>query len=171
MAHEPVDGRRGAPDVCVIEMGGTVGDIESMPFIEVPTPTSFDRIRALHAVIRAAGQLPGFKVMPVLWPDARALQANNYWVGDILPAYECHGSAQTSVVGSDHILCAFPKGERCSKHKLRGMCRYGQLLPDADFCQNDRIMRGSSDGIKLHRRRRCGSSSSGWARATSAWFT
>ncbi len=35
VAHEPVDGRRGAPDVCVIEMGGTVGDIESMPFIEV----------------------------------------------------------------------------------------------------------------------------------------
>ena len=34
VAHEPVDGRRGAPDVCVIEMGGTVGDIESMPFIE-----------------------------------------------------------------------------------------------------------------------------------------
>lgn len=35
VAHEPVDGRRGPPDVCVIEMGGTVGDIESMPFIEV----------------------------------------------------------------------------------------------------------------------------------------
>ena len=35
VAHDPVDGRPGAPDVCVIEMGGTVGDIESMPFIEV----------------------------------------------------------------------------------------------------------------------------------------
>lgn len=30
----PVDGLAGAPDVCVIELGGTVGDIESMPFIE-----------------------------------------------------------------------------------------------------------------------------------------
>ena len=30
----PVDGRDGPPDVCVIELGGTVGDIESMPFIE-----------------------------------------------------------------------------------------------------------------------------------------
>ncbi len=27
-------GATGAPDVCVIELGGTVGDIESMPFIE-----------------------------------------------------------------------------------------------------------------------------------------
>ena len=30
----PVDGRESQPDVCIIELGGTVGDIESMPFIE-----------------------------------------------------------------------------------------------------------------------------------------
>ncbi|KAK9865298.1 hypothetical protein WJX84_005661 [Apatococcus fuscideae] len=34
VASVPVDGRAGHPDVCVIELGGTVGDIESMPFIE-----------------------------------------------------------------------------------------------------------------------------------------
>jgi len=34
VAHVPVDGRDGCPEVCVIELGGTVGDIESMPFIE-----------------------------------------------------------------------------------------------------------------------------------------
>jgi hypothetical protein len=34
VAQVPVDGRAGPPDVCVIELGGTVGDIESMPFIE-----------------------------------------------------------------------------------------------------------------------------------------
>jgi CTP synthase len=34
VSHTPVDGRDGVPDVCVIELGGTVGDIESMPFIE-----------------------------------------------------------------------------------------------------------------------------------------
>lgn len=34
IAHVPVDGQSGPPDVCVIELGGTVGDIESMPFIE-----------------------------------------------------------------------------------------------------------------------------------------
>ena len=34
VAHSPQDGKRGAPDVCVVELGGTVGDIESMPFIE-----------------------------------------------------------------------------------------------------------------------------------------
>ena len=34
VAHVPVDGEPGHPDVCIIELGGTVGDIESMPFIE-----------------------------------------------------------------------------------------------------------------------------------------
>jgi hypothetical protein len=34
VARVPVDGIAGSADVCVIELGGTVGDIESMPFIE-----------------------------------------------------------------------------------------------------------------------------------------
>ncbi|KAL5732039.1 CTP synthase (glutamine hydrolyzing) [Ranunculus cassubicifolius] len=34
VAQIPVDGKEGPADVCVIELGGTVGDIESMPFIE-----------------------------------------------------------------------------------------------------------------------------------------
>ena len=35
VAHVPVDGNPdGKPDVCIIELGGTVGDIESAPFVE-----------------------------------------------------------------------------------------------------------------------------------------
>ncbi|KAK9149938.1 hypothetical protein Syun_008247 [Stephania yunnanensis] len=34
VAMIPVDGKKGPADVCVIELGGTIGDIESMPFIE-----------------------------------------------------------------------------------------------------------------------------------------
>ncbi|KAF7824435.1 CTP synthase-like [Senna tora] len=34
VAKIPVDGKEGSADVCVIELGGTIGDIESMPFIE-----------------------------------------------------------------------------------------------------------------------------------------
>ncbi|KAL5560041.1 hypothetical protein UlMin_036252 [Ulmus minor] len=37
----PVDGKKGPADVCVIELGGTVGDIESMPFIEALRQLSF----------------------------------------------------------------------------------------------------------------------------------
>ena len=34
VSHIPVDGSHKAPDVCMIELGGTVGDIESMVFLE-----------------------------------------------------------------------------------------------------------------------------------------
>ncbi|XP_019456677.1 PREDICTED: CTP synthase-like isoform X2 [Lupinus angustifolius] len=34
VARVPVDGKEEPADVCVIELGGTIGDIESMPFIE-----------------------------------------------------------------------------------------------------------------------------------------
>ncbi|KAG2488432.1 hypothetical protein HYH03_012939 [Edaphochlamys debaryana] len=34
VAARPVDGKEGVPHVCVIELGGTVGDIESAPFVE-----------------------------------------------------------------------------------------------------------------------------------------
>ena len=34
VAHVSSDGDNGAPDVCVIELGGTVGDIEGAPFVE-----------------------------------------------------------------------------------------------------------------------------------------
>jgi CTP synthase len=34
VAQTPVDDSKEAPDVCIIELGGTVGDIESAPFIE-----------------------------------------------------------------------------------------------------------------------------------------
>lgn len=34
VSRKPVDGTTFEPDVCVIELGGTIGDIESMPFVE-----------------------------------------------------------------------------------------------------------------------------------------
>jgi len=43
VAKIPVDDTGEEPDVCIIELGGTVGDIESMPFIEAMTQL---RVRA-----------------------------------------------------------------------------------------------------------------------------
>ena len=34
VAHIPADGDEQVPDACIIELGGTVGDIESAPYIE-----------------------------------------------------------------------------------------------------------------------------------------
>ncbi|KAF2156715.1 CTP synthase [Myriangium duriaei CBS 260.36] len=43
VAKVPVDDTGEEPDVCIIELGGTVGDIESMPFVEAMTQL---RVRA-----------------------------------------------------------------------------------------------------------------------------
>lgn len=43
VASIPVDDSNEQPDVCIVELGGTVGDIEGMPFIEALTQL---RIRA-----------------------------------------------------------------------------------------------------------------------------
>ncbi|KAF8392621.1 hypothetical protein HHK36_022969 [Tetracentron sinense] len=56
----PVDGKEGSPDVCVIELGGTVGDIESMPFIEALRQLSFSVGKAVLcflSFIESAGKL------------------------------------------------------------------------------------------------------------------
>ena len=34
VARSPIDESDEAPDICMIELGGTIGDIESMPFVE-----------------------------------------------------------------------------------------------------------------------------------------
>jgi len=34
VSHVPVDGSNESPQVCVVELGGTVGDIESAPYVE-----------------------------------------------------------------------------------------------------------------------------------------
>ncbi|XP_020089335.1 CTP synthase-like [Ananas comosus] len=41
VAMVPVDGKEGPADVCVIELGGTIGDIESRPFIEALSQFSY----------------------------------------------------------------------------------------------------------------------------------
>ncbi|KAJ1282008.1 hypothetical protein BS78_03G017100 [Paspalum vaginatum] len=41
VALMPVDGREGPPDVCIVELGGTTGDIESRPFIEALSQFSY----------------------------------------------------------------------------------------------------------------------------------
>ncbi|KAF3328579.1 CTP synthase isoform X1 [Carex littledalei] len=41
VAGIPVDGKDGQPDVCMIELGGTIGDIESRPFIEALSQFSY----------------------------------------------------------------------------------------------------------------------------------
>ncbi|CAJ0929395.1 unnamed protein product, partial [Mesorhabditis belari] len=52
VARIPVDGTKDTPDVCIIELGGTIGDIEGMPFLaafeKFQTPRFKDNIMNVH---------------------------------------------------------------------------------------------------------------------------
>ncbi|MFH4979834.1 hypothetical protein AB6A40_006543 [Gnathostoma spinigerum] len=53
VAKIPVDGTEYRPDVCIIELGGTIGDIEGMPFVaafeKFQRPAYRDRLMTVHA--------------------------------------------------------------------------------------------------------------------------
>ncbi|KAJ7010241.1 hypothetical protein NC653_000857 [Populus alba x Populus x berolinensis] len=51
----PVDGQPGPADVCVIELGGTIGDIESMPFTEALGSFHTDRLLLIDVRFTGAG--------------------------------------------------------------------------------------------------------------------
>ncbi|KAL2510502.1 CTP synthase family protein [Abeliophyllum distichum] len=73
----PVDGKDGPADVCVIELGGTVGDIESMPFIE-----------ALRQLFFSVGQdnfcLIHVSLIPVLGVVGEQVIPNASWLQTLL---------------------------------------------------------------------------------------
>lgn len=57
MAKIATDGSEEEPDVCVIELGGTVGDIESMPFVEV-RKSSIPVITVMITVFKGVARVP-----------------------------------------------------------------------------------------------------------------
>ena len=69
IARVPVDGRDGSPDVCVIELGGTVGDIESMPFIEALRQFQFKVCKpiAISSSMYSCAEPGTACVMVLLW--------------------------------------------------------------------------------------------------------
>ncbi|KAL3985596.1 CTP synthase [Acanthocheilonema viteae] len=55
VATIPVDGTDQQPEVCIVELGGTIGDIESMPFVaafeKFQRPTFKDRLMTVHVSV------------------------------------------------------------------------------------------------------------------------
>ena len=53
-AHIPVDGTEDMPDICIIELGGTVGDIESLHFIEAIRQMKFQNTDDIFCFIHVS---------------------------------------------------------------------------------------------------------------------
>jgi len=64
VARTPIDESREVPDICIIELGGTIGDIESMPFVEALRQLQLrvgrSRFCLVHvSMVPTAGPSPG----------------------------------------------------------------------------------------------------------------
>ncbi|KAF6730561.1 CTP synthase 1 [Oryzias melastigma] len=120
-AKVPVDDDQVEPQVCVIELGGTVGDIESMPFIEAFRQFQFKVKRENFCNIHVS-LIPQ---VSVLSPDTCALFCS------CLPSCVC---AQPSATGEQKT-----KPTQNSVRELRGL----GLSPDLIMCRCSTVLETS----------------------------
>ena len=105
VARIPVDDSGEEPDVCIIELGGTVGDIESMPFIE-----------AMSQLRRRAGKNNFMQIhvsyVPVIHgeqktkPTQQAIKAvrSNGLIPDLVRTFSL-GNSKTFVLATSWRIC------------------------------------------------------------------
>nr|CAD1837057.1 unnamed protein product [Ananas comosus var. bracteatus] len=97
----PVDGKEGPADVCVIELGGTIGDIESRPFIEALSQFSY-RVGPQNFCLVHVSLVP---VLSVVGPEcARSCFKNS----EALGTPNLYEKAWNLLMGSDGVLV--PRG-------------------------------------------------------------
>ncbi|XP_042517807.1 CTP synthase-like isoform X2 [Macadamia integrifolia] len=126
----PVDGKEGPPDACVIELGGTVGDIESMPFIEALRQLSFsvgpDNFCLIHvSLIPVLGVVGEQKTKPTQH-SVRELRALG-----LTPHLLACRSAQPLLDSTKEKLsqfCHVPAGNILNIHDVPNIWHVPQLL-------------------------------------------
>ena len=129
VAHIPVDGSNKPPDVCMIELGGTVGDIESMVFLEalqpVPLPRGQRQLRAhprqsLVPVVGAVGE-PKSKPTQHGVRELRAagLQPDRHH----LPLHPSHWTAASSPRSPSSAWCRPHTSSPCTTCRTSTKCR------------------------------------------------
>ncbi|KAI4301478.1 hypothetical protein L6164_034754 [Bauhinia variegata] len=125
-----VDGKEGPADVCVIELGGTVGDIESMPFIEALRQLSFsvghDNFCLIHvSLIPVLGVVGEQKTKPTQH-SVRELRALG-----LTPHLLACRSAQPLLESTKHKLsqfCHVPLGNILNIHDVPNIWHVPLLL-------------------------------------------
>ena len=115
VAKVPVDGKEGCPDVCVIELGGTVGDIESSPFVEA--------LRQVFCPVTAACHHK-----QCFFKCGIALHMNALRVEMPCPKHQCtYVTTSTAVAGQPRHLGVLTAASRGStEHGSTAYCTLGE---------------------------------------------
>mmetsp|Transcript_17645 Transcript_17645/g.30259 ORF Transcript_17645/g.30259 Transcript_17645/m.30259 type:complete len:597 (-) Transcript_17645:302-2092(-) len=130
VANLPVDGQLGAPDVCVIELGGTVGDIESMPFIEALRQFQFrvgpDNLCNVHvSLVPVIGVVGEQKTKPT----QHSVQVlRSLGLSPTLLACRCQDPIEQSVREKLALFCQVPTENVLTMHDVKNIWRVPLLL-------------------------------------------
>ncbi|KAJ9516479.1 hypothetical protein QJQ45_011163 [Haematococcus lacustris] len=130
VAHSPVDGKEGTPDVCVIELGGTVGDIESMPFIEALRQFQYrvgaDNVCNVHvSLVPVIGVVGEQKTKPT----QHSVQVlRSLGLNPTLLACRCQEPLEQSVREKLALFCQVPTEHVLTMHDVTNIWRVPLLL-------------------------------------------
>jgi len=130
VAHTPVDGKEGVPDVCVIELGGTVGDIESMPFIEALRQLQF-RVGPSNVCLVHVSLVPVIGVVgeQKTKPTQHTVQVlRSLGLAPHLLACRCQEPLEESVREKLALFCQVPKECVLTMHDVSNIWRVPLLM-------------------------------------------
>ena len=138
VAHIPTDGKPGRPDICVIELGGTVGDIESMPYVEALRQFQFrvgrDNMLFFHvSLVPVLGSVGEEKTKPTQH-SVQALRA-----AGLSPDFLVCRSTQPLTKAVKQKLanfCHVPAEHCLGVHDLSNIYRVPLLLHSQDVTKN-----------------------------------
>ena len=99
VARVPVDDTKESPDACIIELGGTVGDIESAPFIE-----------AMRQLRRRAGKDNFFHIHVSLVPLVNGEQKSK-------PTQQSIRDVRSAGLSPDLVRCIISSSNLTNRHR------------------------------------------------------
>lgn len=107
VSREPIDDTGEEPDVCIVELGGTVGDVESAPFIE-----------AMRSLRRRAGKNNFLQIHVSLVPIVGGEQKTK-------PTQQATRDVRSAGLSPDLIACRCP--EKLGKDTVSKIAHYCQV--------------------------------------------
>jgi hypothetical protein len=136
VAKIPADGRPGPPDICIIELGGTVGDIESMPYVEALRQFQFrvgrENILFFHvSLVPVLGAVGEEKTKPTQH------SVQNLRAAGLSPDFLVCRSTQPLSMGTKNklaLFCHVPAAHCLGVHDLSNIYRVPLLL-HAQVCR------------------------------------
>ncbi|KAJ8328183.1 CTP synthase ura7 [Batrachochytrium dendrobatidis] len=132
VAKVPVDGSGLEPDVCIIELGGTVGDIESAPFIEAMRQFQFrvghDNFALIHvSLVPIVGSVGEQKTKPT---QASVRDLRGLGLSPDLIACRCTTPIEPDVKKKLSMFCHVPPEHVMAVHDCKSVFHVPLLLND-----------------------------------------